>query len=453
MNSELKYLALPFKDVISLEMVQSKKLLVPDAIQIGMPNNQIYTFSFYFQRKHIYQMLMTLCDAAMNRLIKGAENSLSASAELFAKTSKETTGDLAVHLGSKAGALLASRSRENMSSYRYDSQPTVEDVVEQDFTEQSVNDLKIVESPLVADDKDKVKQLKGSEIPRYGQVLAANLYTASDLSSQLKKTEFRSIFRLPIHESIIDEELGCWFFQKSNSSSFNGNLYISQSYISFTATPTGALSLSDKTFSQIFEISYDSQLLFSIPFAHIVSIKKQPPTALATTSKLTSFSLSGFLVINTKNKLEFWLSFSSLKNRDKMNDLLFQKIKSINWEFDQDIMIGIRNGGAIKSLSLEFTTTLAANRKGLPDSAEDLQMDATGILLSGLKYSFPLNNDLNDVDEKESERIWNDYLNATGRDVCMMRDFPALRNLIVSTFGVPSRLRGDFWYALTFFYF
>lgn len=39
-------LAITFKDVRSLEIVNSKKMLMPDSIQIGLPNNKLVGFIF-----------------------------------------------------------------------------------------------------------------------------------------------------------------------------------------------------------------------------------------------------------------------------------------------------------------------------------------------------------------------------------------------------------------------
>lgn len=390
----------------------------------------------------------------MNRLIKGAENSLSASSELFAKASKETTGDLASNMSNKAGTLLG-RSREDVFFNSAASNALGEDTEEQDFTDQTpVQEIPLIISPSSSSQlKPKETEIK-PPIHRYSQLIAGTLHTIDQLYTQSKNLEFRNIFRLPFEESIINEELGCCFHSQN---SFAGNIYLTQSYFCFTSTPTTSAMMSEESCSQIFESTYDPVLYFLVPYAHIVSITKQPPTVLPTSLKLTSLSLSGYLVVSTKNKLEFFFSFSSLKNRDKLSDILFQKIKSIDWKFDDDIMIGVRNGGqggnTLKASTngYEFTSAMKnlKGRKSLA-SMEDLLTPETpnsqGILGAGLKYRFKLPSmETSEEEGALSEKIWNDYFITGGKDVCMVKDLSALRNLLIKTYGAPNRLRGDFW--------
>jgi hypothetical protein len=206
----------------------------------------------------------------------------------------------------------------------------------------------------------------------------------------------------------------------------------------FTSNPSG--SKEDNSFSQIYESNYDPVVLFTIPYAHIVSIKKQPPTALPLSGALASFSLSGYLVISSKNKVEIWISFASIKSRDKVSDDLFQKIKSVDWKFDDDIMIGMRNGG---DSMRKRTSSRSLSEVAVADELKS-PSGVNIILPNGLKYQFPW-GEINGQGDPETEKVWEAYFTTAGRDVCMIKDLPALRMLLLQTFGVPDRFRGDFW--------
>jgi hypothetical protein len=425
------YISIPLKDIVSLDTVPAKRL-TPEGIQIGLPNNKLHTFTIQLHRKKAYQSIVFLTNAAKNRLIKGAENSLSASSELFAKAGRETTGDLAVNLAVKGASLLAGRSRDDLEMTSPGSQ-FMDDMDEQDFTDQrqeiESRNTPTLSNPLTT--KNVKEDERHPPIHRGAQLKAGLVHSSNELFSQTKNLEFRTVFRLPLEESIVAEESGCSFHK--GGSAYSGALYFTQSYMCFTSNPSG--SKEDNSFSQIYECNYDPVVLFTIPYAHIVSIKKQPPTALPLSGALTSFSLSGYLVISSKNKVEIWISFASIKSRDKVSDDLFQKIKSVDWKFDDDIMIGMRNGG---EMMRRRTSSRSLTDVFVEDPAP------SGILQAGLKYQFPW-GEINGQGNPDAEKVWEAYFGTAGRDVCMIKEFPALRSLLLQTFGVPDRFRGDFW--------
>ncbi|KAJ3241363.1 hypothetical protein HDU81_000927 [Chytriomyces hyalinus] len=82
-----------------------------------------------------------------------------------------------------------------------------------------------------------------------------------------------------------------------------------------------------------------------------------------------------------------------------------------------------------------------------------------GLVLIGLKFLFEREwkdggylgpEDDPEIDEamraeEVSRAVWMEYLNGYGRDVCMVKDYRVLRELLVSTCGLPHRLRGGLW--------
>ena len=379
----------------------------------------------------------------MNRLIKGAETSLSSSSEVFAKAGKDMTGDLAVNTGSKLGPLLVNRSRYELDK---DHSATFHNEIEEkDFTDQ-INVQHHDRSS--SSSHNGILSFQNTEflpIQRRSNLSISAIGNITDLYLQVKNLEFKRIFKLPIEEEILSEEKGCYFH--SSVSTF-GNMYISKSYITFTSAPS---SNSEQKKSRIFESSYEPLLLFLIPYSHIVSVTKQPPTALPSAAKLSAFSLSGYLAISTKNKMEYWISFSSTKNRDKFNDIIFQKIKSIDWKFDDDFMLGTRNGN-MRILPSASGYSYTANVKQSAQTEDFLPVDfigINGIILCPLKVRFPIQTQEWQHDQSDALQLWNGHLNVAGRDVCIVKDLPTLRNLIIQTYGVPEQLRGDFWMLMS----
>ncbi|KAJ3026290.1 hypothetical protein HDV00_012031 [Rhizophlyctis rosea] len=352
---------IPYKDVLSLEMIKGKGVLMPDSIQIGIKEKS-YVFSLYFYRKEVFRTLCYLCNAAMHRLVKGAEVSLSASMDMLGKAG--TTGDLSSNVSNRGGNLLMmGRSREDMQFFKHQGMGLDDDVEEGDFTDQR---LKTEESRVQLTVEQSSDEANGDHDPhldtdtsasasttgllRYSHISTASINSLDDLDTQNRNIEFRNLFRLPFHETITAEESPCYFYHRTTTASHSGNIYLSQNFLNFaslsaTAAPASSGNLSIST-SMLFDSTLEPTLIFVIPYPHIVSVKKQPPTALPTAGKLSNLSLSGYLQIFTKTGQEFWLSFGSVKSRDKFSDVLLQRMKQVDWRFDDDVIIGQRNGAA-----------------------------------------------------------------------------------------------------------
>ncbi|KAH6573779.1 hypothetical protein BASA61_005347 [Batrachochytrium salamandrivorans] len=496
-----------YKDVNSLELVNAKRLLLPDSIQIGI-KDKTFTFALYFHRKEIFRILTSLCNAAMNRLIKGAENSLSASSEMFSKNSANMTGDLAITSSNKSGGLLMGRSREvfgaddtllllgmGASTFQgigdgdlgdMSQEQNTADYSAHDKSAQSISDT--TQRPPSGPTPHTVLA-SSHTVVRYSHIKTALVNSLFDLDNQNKNMEFRNLFRLSYHETITMDESPCYYFHKPSSTSYTGSLYLSQNFANFAAqssSPTPASTLSSVSSSSVstsmlFDSSQDPNLVFVIPYPHIVSVKKQPATALPISGKLLSFSLSGYLVISTKTRGEFWLAFSTSKVRDRVSETLLSRIRTVDWRFDDDVVIGGRNSNS--PINTTLSTGMSSGVLGMAGPALVDPLSSTKNtshtpifplsngsrspnlvmplgntndngstmypLMTGLKFLVPQTDRGGRLSLQEDSPLyvarWTEYFDAYGRDVCIIKDMKAIRDLLISTDGIPERFRGDFW--------
>ncbi|KAI8900293.1 rab-GTPase-TBC domain-containing protein [Globomyces pollinis-pini] len=439
--------SLLYRDVNSLDLVNAKRVLIPDSIQIST-KDKTHTFTLYFNRKEVFKILCSLSNAAMNRLIKGAENSLSASVEMFSKNNSNLTGDLSNNVVNKGGGLLMVRSKDEYGTDDHGDFNLGERMEELDFGEHDVGDASPTNSI------PKTNDSKSNTIARYSHIKTALIHSVVELDEQIRNMEFRNVFRLSYQETISVEESPCHYFIKSSNSFCVGNFYLCQNFLNFASLPTSTLNSNSSqsiTTSMLFDSQADPALVFVIPYAHIVSLKKQPPTALASASKL-AISLSGYLVVSTKNRIEFWLSFSSTQKKDRVYDELLSRIKSVNWKFDNDIMIGGRNG---PNAGLDIVKTKSSHSLSLPTFAPELtkitnlEMKSLNVQTMGLKFTFPIvgkdGNSEFDRTTQQEVNLWSDYFENYGKDVCIVKDMKVLRDLIIKTDGLPDIYRGDFW--------
>jgi GRAM domain len=391
----------------------------------------------------------------MNRLIKGAENSLSASSELFSKNTSNLTGDLSNNVQNKGGGLLMTRSKEEYGADMGSRELT--SMGELNLGEGSEADFGDLRLSQKGESSQDVNQKPSTVIPRYSHIKTALVKSLADLDDQVKNMEFRNVFRLSHMETISVEELNCHYYAKQSNTFMNGNMYLSQNFLNFAAFGNSIPLVGIISTSMLFDSPSDPALVFVIPFAHIVSVKKQPLASLASATKL-AISLSGYLVVSTKNKMEFWFSFSSSKARDKMSDEIFLKIKAVDWKFDEDMIIGGRNG---PPLTARQSLAGSKERGSLTSLHSNISIDNSPTLLSdkegkkidihthGLKFLNPIigkdgNTELDRYTQTDVNK-WTEYFDSRGRDVCIIKDMKVLRDLINSTAGLPDIYRGDFW--------
>ncbi|KAI8589919.1 rab-GTPase-TBC domain-containing protein [Geranomyces variabilis] len=467
-----------FKDVMSIDLVDANRVLLPDSIQIST-KQQNHTFSLYFHRKEVYRVLCVLANSAMNRLIKGAENSMSALADMFGKGN--VSGDLSANVGSRGGGILTmGRSRDEFSFFSGRSASVMSDVLDEtDFTEQrfdkastpamedaddTVDSTRADGGDSAADNENSAQGRGAHSLVRYAAVSAATIKTIAELDVQTRNLEFRQLFRLPFAENVVLEEAPVYYYHKAAATSFTGRLFLSPNFFNFIGLgpaggPGGASAA--MSLSLLFDSPSDPSLIMVLPYPHIVSVKKQPPTALPAAGKLSAFSLSGYLVLSTKNKQESWLSFANVKSRDRVADMLLQRMKQVDFQFDDDIIIGggARGAGAAGSAGVAGTGA-SPSTPGTPNTPPvsspmyrpTHSVNSTGSLD---EYTRPQDPSSGGASSSQPERkkqldataldAWNTYFEANGRDVCMVRDLRPLRDLVLRTDGIPTAFRGDVW--------
>jgi hypothetical protein len=374
----------------------------------------------------------------MNRLITGAEISLLSSAPMYSKQSANLTGDLGSNAANKAGGLLAFKSKEQLGSLELSSQS-----IDIEMLTESAQDLGMAKSAA----EDTVPLPVNTKKGRYSHIKTATINSISDLDEQLRNMEFRNLFRLGGEETILMEELNCNCFLKYSNSFCSGTVYLSENFFCFASYNTEAVQAGTSLIA-----SLDPSLTFSIPYAHIVSVLKQAPTALAYSAII---KLSGYLVISTKQRAEFWLSFATQKDRDRLGIDLLQYIKQVNWKFDDDLIVGQRN--VPPNIRASNASVASAPIKTSESNENLLLQDLNGQIDEftkiGLKFLKPfIGKDGNEDFERSTQadiNIWKEYFDTHGKDVCMIKDFKALKKLLLETNGLPELYRGDFWMVVS----
>ncbi|KAJ3185979.1 TBC1 domain member 8B [Gaertneriomyces sp. JEL0708] len=512
-------ICIAFKDVLSLELINANRVLLPDSVQIGIKDKN-YIFSLYFHRHEVFRILCVLTDAAMNRLVKGAENSMSQLADMFGKGN--ASGDLSANAGNRGGGLLTmGRSRDEFTFLPGRTISGLSEAMDEtDFTEQRIDRAEeqrrlsmatvgVMAAPPTKQPEpavgDQPLTAPSIDVPlRYGHIPVASIRSVEELAVMVKNVEFRSLFKLPPSETVVMDESPCYYFHTVSSTSFTGKLYLSENYTLFVglspATGTSPSQGSVNTtapMSALFDSPQDPTLVIVLPYSHIVSVKKQPPTALPVSGKLSAFSLSGYLVMANKNKQEFWLSFGSAKSRDKVAELLLQRMKQVDFQLDDDLLIGDRNGtlpklpteeeskrkpiatapgfqspeSSSESLDTYTETTKEDVIFGTSDGGPAIVQVALGLLYQNEESETSLpptmrlrNSPSNEISQAEATGMstiggygfrkereaaalvrWSNYLENNGKDVCMIKDLKSLRELITTTDGIPNALRGDSW--------
>ncbi|KAI8916136.1 rab-GTPase-TBC domain-containing protein [Gorgonomyces haynaldii] len=423
-------LAMQYKDLTLLEHGQTKKMAL-DGIVIGVRKER-FNFSVQVDRKEVFRVLSSLANAAMNRLIKGAENSLSSSSELFSKNNINTTGDLAVHVTNRGGGLML-RSRDE---YHQEEEMQF-DVSEQlDFT-------RLTDS---VPERPSATQRQTHVIVRYSHIKTALVNSLPDLDDQIRQMEFRNVFRLSYQETITMEETPCYYVIKSNLQTHTGSLYLSQNFMNFCALGQ-PITPPIQTTSMLFDVSQDPNIVLTVPYSHLVSVQRQSPTSLG----LGKLASSGYLVVSTKNRYEFWLSFNNVKTRDRVCEILLNRIKTVDWNFDDDLIIGGRNGPlGVKEEKKRASVVLDGTHPGVNELLSMPQKPPKQDLLqTGLKFLVEVrerDGSLQSLAVNDKTVIkWAEYFDTHGKDVSIVKDMKQLRDLLQTTSGVPDLYRGDFW--------
>ncbi|KAJ3141961.1 hypothetical protein HK100_004749 [Physocladia obscura] len=455
----------------------------------------------------IYRIICSLCDSAMNRLVKGAETSIIATSDMFAKSN--ANGDLAsgsgggvgggnvgANAGISNGRVFSRTQHDKIQDEDFEnneSDDRLREILdEEDFSAMRASNVDLT-SPLTlnlpysdhleksrnltsnrdSDDLNSVSLTKFAanssmiSILHYAHTNPSTCLTTDALNTQLKNLEFRTLFLLPICETItLSEAQSGKIMAPGQSQQQQQN----QQHLP----------------SLIHAGDNAPNIIFSIPFQSIGAIHKQitlPGQAqnfagmlvttiatgagvvggIAAGSPAAGGSTNGWVSLYLKNGKECWLSIAGPGRRDAFVELLSRGVKAAGVG-----EIGVGEMEIIGNSPTALPTTPIQrnpngqnfNRTGGGD-AQWFSKD--GLLLIGLKflferewkdgvYTYPDGDPKIDQamkDEEAGRSVWKEYFNANGNDVSMFKDLNYLRQLIIKANGVPHRLRGGFWMMCT----
>ncbi|KAI8621197.1 rab-GTPase-TBC domain-containing protein [Chytriomyces sp. MP71] len=525
-----------FLELSSVDLAPAKAVLSPDGISMVLKDQNFY-FSFYFSRKEIFRMITALCDSAMNRLVKGAETSIIATSDMFAKSN--ANGDLASggnnaggsgNNASNAGDRVGRGGNIFFQQEEEGEYGEREILDEEDFTTMAMTAMSprgslpelSLENPSgepatsSGSASAKTTQTTSSQptnstpsILHYAHSNPAVCQTANQLETQLKNLEFRTVFTLPYGETIHLAEPACTYFHKPSGQSYNGLIYLSQSFFTFIGSQPQQsqthIAPAENTLPSLIAPDLPNAanpILFSVPFHQISAVQKHnsPPSNASATSasganlalKIASNTLAA--VVSGPNApsgttatswvcvllkgfgggggflREIWVSVAGAGRRDAFVEVLTRGFKAASLLVtDSGVLIGSGAGaeagmGGLRSPRgsqnfLDLAGRAMAGNGG--SGGGDAQyISKEGFVLIGLKFLFERewkeggylgppdadpDVDLVMRDEEAGRVVWMDYFNAHGRDVCMVKNVKLLRELIVRCCGVPQRLRGGFW--------
>lgn len=161
---------------------------------------------------------------------------------------------------------------------------------------------------------------------------------------------------------------------------------------------------------------------FVLPFAHITSVTTHAATALARLNP----SMSGYILLKTRGGVSHYLSFANGRMRDRVAGEVMERIRNTKIGGDS-VIIGGRNGDEVVPEAREAGTDVGVGEVGLR-------------LLFNAGELFEKN---------ESIGIWEEYMTVYGADVCIIKDFKRLREMILKGGGIPNHYRGDLWMLFT----
>ncbi|RKP03296.1 hypothetical protein CXG81DRAFT_24070 [Caulochytrium protostelioides] len=284
----------------------------------------------------------------------------------------------------------------------------------------------------------------GRRVRDYATVPLAAVETMGQLEAEYRHVAFRSRFRLP-PDAKLDAALPCVFClvqrpvagagpsATTNGAAsttpatpsasaaapqgvarafpYAGTLFFSGRHVTFVATAaapeTGAPSpvqtetRAAQTLAQLLPqrpagASDDPLVMFVLPYAQIVSVKKQPPTSGPL--GVASFSLSGHLMLTTKHRRDFWLAFSATPAKDEAAERVLAGLRRAGWRMEEEVRFGQASPGpppSAASAAMPSLLTSASTRHGLSATPSPLPLVGSaggggGPLSSALSSPSPL---------------------------------------------------------------
>ncbi|KAJ3357677.1 hypothetical protein HDU83_004832 [Entophlyctis luteolus] len=430
---------------------------------------------------------------AESSVVKGAETSIIATSDMFAKSN--ANGDLANGV--------VDGSTGNKERFALDVTPNlnsslmIEELDEEDFSAMRASNVDLTSPVSIPNEIVSTEKLPQNfptssptskhginsttaSILHYGHINPAVCLTTDAVETQMKNLEFRVLFNLPFSETITLSEIQCVFVNKLTAQSFPGAIHISQSFVNFVGVSSSKISPSQQ--QQFFQnhvlpslVTFRDtppSMLFSIPFESIGAIHKQASLpgqqtfggsagVAASTGQSANVGPmvtagSGWIGLYLKNGKECWLGISGAAGRrDALYETINRSIKAVAMDTTSETLY---NTAEIEPSKKPHKTTLAVNAGG------DAQwFSGQGFTLIGLKFLFekewreggfvfpdedPMVNRVM-KNEETGRAAWKEYFNSNGTDCCMFKDLKLLRELLVKTSGIPHRLRGGFWMFCT----
>lgn len=506
-NSTIFKFSIPLSSVISVNILPFGTLLGGEFLHI-ITKEKRYIFDVASRQKELFTAIKILCDATVQRILECVEQSALQSNNNNGND-KIAGGDLSTITESNKGfnALSMNKSKENAnittSSDDINSDCNVnlnEELSDDEFDEftpngdftsenmgtvnetssKNINSLSPLKGAMEPEIVDSIESLN---IGVYGKISTYGISSINDVFSRNRDKEYRELTLLPYPEKLIIFDSKCKFpIGKENVS---GILTLSNNFLAFIGYKNSVTVDSSSFITK----NMDPKLIIVVPFTQIIDVKQQinkvkTPIVGGTTSKLSIFSSSA-LTIFTKSKSNYSVIFSGNLERDRFFEAIMSALKAVDYKNNVDFIIGDRNPSYILALQSFFldsnkaldTKSSVANVYESSESFSNIQSRKLSISDSkktevsisnetfGLQYCLILQRDIfnqplinkksrkNIYDVRvrpffeslENERIWTNYFNIYGKNVCMTKEFDILRLMLVKTLGVPFKYKADFW--------
>jgi len=328
-NSEKwNMLLIAYKDIYSIDKKTiRRKLLSEECIEITTMNEMKYTFTMIRDIGNVIQIITALCDVAMRKLVRGAE--LFSTTVLNEKV--KIRSDLDLYMA-QLGITKYNNTNNNGNSNKNTNNSSINKDLSKNMSESDAslkldgilgninNDSNSNNMMMTEENARKNQNMARSVIPnRYPIHLESLLTTVSDLDNYKRNIEFLNLFHLPPTESINYLLNSCTFYHKQINDFISGTLFITKHYLCFNNN--------DKK-----NDNFKPTVLVVLAFNQITSAKKLSRNI--SPNGILNIAYSGYLQIINRSKHEFWFSFANVKLKDEIYDIIMERLKNVDWEFD-----------------------------------------------------------------------------------------------------------------------
>ncbi|KAJ3328485.1 hypothetical protein HDU93_001457, partial [Gonapodya sp. JEL0774] len=372
-------LLLPFSDVLGLDSTTVRKGIPP--LEGILMTTKEATFVFSFPNddpREVLRVVTSLSDSAMHRLANESAPALPitplpnpADPVIEPGTSPADASAGAVDLGGDVSEMLRASNRGKASWSEGSGQASRDNPNRQ-----------ILQRPSVVGDS-----AERTSPGRNSQLEVVN--TVEDLEIRKHTKNILAGLRLPAAERIAFECVGSYHYSPTVDT-IPGVLLALSSFVSFLSAAVVKNFEGSGAPGVIYAgVDADKLMTFCIPYSLITSVTKRPPTTLPPSfnTSLTSFSLSlsGYVVITTRTKVEFWMSFPSQRSRDQVNDIILERLKSVTFDPSDWVIGGSPLGVSSRKSGGGSPTSPTVQR-----TFEAAEADAETLTSCGLSQLFPL---------------------------------------------------------------